>query len=104
MKIEVLAEAEAELDDAFEYYAMIRPQLARDLLHQFKDCLENISLNGPNHPQIETLDIEINVRRAILNRFPYMIVFEVRATAIRLLAFAHTASQPNYWLSRTRDS
>ena len=104
MNVEVLAEAEAEFDDAVEYYSLIRPQLAKDLVRRFKECLLNIERNAENHPQLETLDFDLDIRRAILKRFPYMIVFEIRLSEIRLLAFAHTASKPNYWIGRRKDS
>lgn len=100
----MLAEAATELDEAVEYYTLIRPRLARDLLRRFRDCVLNVELNAANHPRLETLTADLNIRRSILKRFPYMIVFEILASEIRILAFAHTASQPNYWIGRRRDS
>ena len=104
MKIEMLAEAAAELDEAVDYYALIRPPLSEELLCRFSDSVSNIERNHENHPRLETLTTDLNIRRSILKRFPYMIVFEILADEIRILAFAHTASQPNYWMDRRRDS
>ncbi len=100
----MLSEAAIELDEAVEYYALIRPRLSRELLGRFRDCVRSIELNAENHPRLETLATDLNIRRSILKRFPYMIVFEILANEIRILAFAHTASQPNYWMQRRRDS
>ena len=100
----MLAEAAAELDDAVEYYSLIRPQLSEELLRRFRDSVNNIELNHENHPRIETLTTDLNIRRAILKQFPYMIVFEILVDEIWILAFVHTASQPNYWVNRMRDS
>ena len=104
MNVEVLAEAAAEFDDAVEYYSLIRPPLAKEFVRRFKECLLNIERNAENHPRLETLDFDLDIRRAILKRFPYMIVFELHPSEIRLLAFAHTASLPNYWMGRRSDS
>jgi hypothetical protein len=40
------------------------------------------------------------VRRLVLRRFPYSIVFIPRDSAITILAFAHHSRRPGYWRSR----
>ena len=44
----------------------------------------------------------IEVRRALLDKFPYALVFFELATEIRIIAVAHHRRRPNYWLSRVR--
>jgi len=39
-------------------------------------------------------------RRALLRRFPYMVVFEVVEDRIVVWAVAHTKRRPGYWLAR----
>ena len=44
--------------------------------------------------------IDLEVRRALLPRFPYALVFLELQTEIRVLAVAHAKRHPDYWLNR----
>ncbi len=47
---------------------------------------------------------ELGVRRSLLKKFPYAVVFIVMAEEIRILAVAHGRRRPGYWRARmTRD-
>ena len=39
-------------------------------------------------------------RRAVLNRFPYLVVFREHEFHIQIVAIAHGRRRPNYWKSR----
>ena len=39
-------------------------------------------------------------RRRFMTRFPYILVYEVRAESIEFVAVAHTRRDPGYWLDR----
>jgi toxin ParE1/3/4 len=40
------------------------------------------------------------IRRALVNRFPYVIAFEVREQDVFILAVAHARRRPLYWVRR----
>ena len=40
------------------------------------------------------------IRRAVMNRFPYLIAFEGHADHILILAIGHGKRRPLYWLAR----
>ncbi len=40
------------------------------------------------------------LRRALLERFPYVVIFEIRDTEILIVAIVHTSRQPGFWQSR----
>ncbi|MBS1914061.1 MAG: hypothetical protein JST22_18890 [Bacteroidetes bacterium] len=40
------------------------------------------------------------IRMKNLIRFPYWLVYSIRANEIRILAVAHQKKRPNYWRSR----
>ncbi len=44
--------------------------------------------------------VDLEVRRALLPRFPYALVFLELQTEIRVLAVAHAKRHPDYWLNR----
>lgn len=39
-------------------------------------------------------------RRYILRRFPYSIIYQVKAEELRILAVAHHGRRPGYWAQR----
>lgn len=41
------------------------------------------------------------IRRAVLRRFPFRVVFEELEDEIRVLAVAHKSRDPGFWLGRT---
>ncbi|WP_437596396.1 hypothetical protein WMF28_27850 [Sorangium sp. So ce590] len=41
-----------------------------------------------------------SIRRAIVDRFPYVIAFEVHPEHTLVLAIAHAKRRPLYWLTR----
>ena len=41
------------------------------------------------------------MRRRLLRRFPYVIVYVELVTEIRILALAHASREPGYWRERT---
>lgn len=40
------------------------------------------------------------IRRVLVRRFPYAIIYEDQPDAIRVLAIAHTSRRQGYWMSR----
>ena len=51
-------------------------------------------------PRLQDVDATLEIRRALLARFPYALVFLVREDEVRVLAVAHAKRRPGYWLSR----
>jgi hypothetical protein len=51
-------------------------------------------------PTLETLSDEPSVRRFLLKRFPFAIVYEVVSSDIQILAVAHARRRPQYWKKR----
>ena len=49
---------------------------------------------------LETLRTTQEVRRFVLERFPYTVIFEVLADRVLVLAVAHARRRPNYWKRR----
>ena len=43
------------------------------------------------------------VRRAVVRKTPYVIVYAVIGDEIVVVAFAHTSQRPGYWRKRVRD-
>ncbi|MDO8094347.1 MAG: hypothetical protein Q6360_12795 [Candidatus Brocadiales bacterium] len=45
-------------------------------------------------------EIEPNLRRCLLSRFPYGLIYGVDADAIIVVAVSHLHREPRYWIDR----
>ncbi|PRM91572.1 plasmid stabilization protein [Aliarcobacter cryaerophilus] len=97
MKINILDEASAELDDAFQYYEYEQENLGYRFISKFTDVLELIKFY-PNgwHP------LSKRVRRCLVKGFPYGIIYQVREEEIIIVAVANLHRKPNYWVERIK--
>ena len=87
--------AKLELDDASQYYELQLPGLGIRFEEEVKRGIRRI-LEYPNAWIIEKGDI----RRYVLHRFPYKILYSIEKTHIYIIAIAHGHRRPNYWIER----
>jgi plasmid stabilization system protein ParE len=45
-------------------------------------------------------EIEPEIRRCLLDRFPYALIYGIHDETIVVIAVAHTHREPHYWLDR----
>ncbi|MFZ2404336.1 MAG: type II toxin-antitoxin system RelE/ParE family toxin [Methylobacter sp.] len=95
MKIEFLEAAQTELDQAFEWYENQQKDLGVQFLNEFDAAIRRIA----NYPESYIL-IEKDVRRCLVKRFPYGILYGVNADKIIVIAVAHLHRKPDYWIDR----
>ncbi|UQA62916.1 type II toxin-antitoxin system RelE/ParE family toxin [Polyangium aurulentum] len=88
--------AERELNDAAAYYyAQERPGLGGAFLAEVERVVRLIA----EKPMAGTAARE-DIRRWRLRRFPYEVIYRIRADHIRILAIAAHKRRPSYWLGR----
>ena len=102
MKLRIEAAADAETRQAAQWYEQQRAGLGIEFLAAVDEAIQQIGRSPERFPRLETLPEEEVVRRHLLNRFPYAIVYEATTTEIRIIAVAHTRRRPNYWADRGR--
>jgi len=95
MKIEFLEAAQTELDQAFEWYETQQKDLGVQFLNEFDAAIRRIA----NYPESYIL-IEKDVRRCLVKRFPYGILYGIDADKIIVIAVAHLHRKPDYWIDR----
>jgi plasmid stabilization system protein ParE len=100
MKLRIDPEADAETREAGAWYEQRRPGLGLEFLAAVDSAVQRIRKAPGRYPRLETLPGEEAVRRLVLDRFPYTIIYEVVEDEIRILAVAHTHRRPNYWQHR----
>jgi plasmid stabilization system protein ParE len=98
MRVRFAAEAEAEIDEAADWYAVHGGDVD-DLDDRFLAEVERVARLVGERPRAFT-EIEPGIRRAVLRRFPYGLVYVVKPSEILVLAVAHHGRRPGYWRGR----
>lgn len=97
MKISLLPLAQAELDEAFSWYEEQAVGLGYEFLDEFDQSVRLIASFPEAFEQIED-----DVRRCLVNRFPYGVIYGIDCEEIVVIAVAHLKREPNYWIDRKR--
>lgn len=98
-RVVVLAEAEEDIRQASRWYEEQRPGLGIELLGAVEAAI-GLAAATPERWPIWTGDQRF--RRVVLRRFPYLLVYELRADGVEVVAVAHARREPGYWISRPR--
>jgi plasmid stabilization system protein ParE len=88
-------EAEFDIQDAFEWYEAQIPGLGSEFVRAIDACLASIGLTPLAYPLIYQ-----QARRALLQRFPYGIVYMFEQETIFVVACFHGKRDPKSWQTR----
>jgi plasmid stabilization system protein ParE len=92
--------AAEELAEATAWYRARRPGLELEFLAEVERILPMIGSSPVSFPRLLDLPVDLVIRRALLPRFPYALIFMDLQTEVRILAIAHSKRRPGYWLNR----
>ena len=87
--------ADVELNEAADYYDLESPGLGDVFLEQVEKGFRRIR----EHPDAAA-EVAPGIRKLVLTRFPFAIIYATRADTVRVLAIAHQRKRPYYWRSR----
>ncbi len=90
------AEAQAEFDEAFDYYETQRTGRGVDFAARVQDVFDRIAAN----PQLHAV-VLADVRKTVVLRFPYCVYYRAEAARIEVIAVFHTSRDPSIWQART---
>ena len=100
MRLRLLAEAQQEIYDAAAWYESRQAGLGADFLDAVAQALTAIEQSPERFAIFEAAPVERNVRRRLLQRFPYSIIYEVLAEETLVVAVSHARRDPEYWKNR----
>jgi len=89
--------AKIELDDGKEYYEMEVTGLGE----RFKQEVERAVNIIRKMPKIGSSESQ-NIRRYILHKFPYKVLYSIEKDHIYIIAIAHMHREPMYWINRIK--
>ncbi len=95
MKFSFHPEAETEFNAAIDYYEECEPGLGYDFSIEVFAGIQNIV----SHPSAWPV-MEEDVRRCLVNRFPFGIIYSTEQNGIFILAIMHLRRHPDYWKDR----
>jgi hypothetical protein len=88
-------DAEIEFKDAIEYYEGCQDRLGYEFALEVYETVNRVIAN-PSAWQL----MNENMRRSLVNRFPFGIIYVIRNKEILILAVMHLHRKPNYWENR----
>ncbi len=88
-------EAEAEFHDSITFYEEQEAGLGEDFSLEIYAALRNIISYPRAWPVVEE-----DVRRCLVNRFPFGVLYSIEPDRIYILAIMHLHRSPDYWKKR----
>ena len=95
MKYRFHPEAEAELNDAVDYYDACQKGLGLEFAREVHIAIKSIC----DFPLAWT-PLSPNTRRRLLRRFPYGVAYQFKAGEIVIIAIMQLNRKPDYWRRR----
>lgn len=88
-------EAKEEFKKAIEYYETCESGLGYDFSIEVHAAIQNIVSYPTAWPTVEE-----DIRRCLVNRFPYGIIYSIERDGVFILAVMHQHRHPDYWKNR----
>ncbi len=87
--------ARQELEDAVRYYELEYSGLGK----RFKEEVRKAALRIAEYPHAWSIERD-DVRKCLLHKFPYKLLYAVEKDYIVVIAVAHQHRRPDYWIDR----
>ena len=82
------------------FYEDRQDGLGRDYFERVSATIESIARDPQQYPVYEGRRLSRDFRRASVDRFPYIVIYQIRPDETLIVAVAHSSQQPGYWESR----
>jgi plasmid stabilization system protein ParE len=94
-RLDLTPEAEADLGEAYGWYRDRGATLAEEFLISLDACFASLQEFPEAHPAVHR-----GVRRALLRRFPYCVLYVLESSRILVIGVFHARRDPRAWRSR----
>ena len=88
-------EAREEISDAYFWYEEKQNKLGKRFLNSLDDCFNSLKSN----PKIYAKKYK-NMRQALLDVFPFVVIYEIEKSNILVFAVFNTHRDPKKWKKR----
>lgn len=98
--LRLAALARVEIADAAAWYDRERPGLGEAFVMAVDEAFVRVGGLGPECRPAIGVSADLGVKRVLVHRFPYLVIFVELPRVIRILAVSHVRRRPGYWLRR----
>jgi plasmid stabilization system protein ParE len=84
--------AQAEYDEAVDWYEARRSGLGVRFLGALQETIEAIGEQPDRFPEVE-----VGVREAMVSSWPYCVYYQVRSDHVMVIAVFHSSRDPAVW-------
>ena len=95
MNARLTPDAERDADEAIAWYDQKSWTLGDEFLTYLNKCIQSVEQHPEMYPRVHR-----TMRRALLETFPYQILYEIDPTEIVVYAIYHCARDPEGWKKR----
>ena len=88
-------EAQAEFDEAFDWYDAQRAGLGLEFMAEVQRVFNRIADNPSVHPVVFA-----DVRKAVVRRFPVSVYYRPHPNRVEVIAVFHSSRDPSTWQRR----
>lgn len=96
--IKLLPEASRDVEGAFRWYERQRKGRGYDFLLAFEATVESLRRLPEGHELLAS-----RTRKALLRRFPYLVLYALEEDRIVVTAVFHARRDPHRWSGRVRE-
>ena len=96
--VQLLPEAEREVEEAFWWYERQRRGLGFEFLLAFDAAVEGLRRLPEGHELVA-----LRTRKVLLRRFPYLVLYALEEEHILITAVFHGRRNPRRWSDRVRE-
>ncbi|TWT99270.1 hypothetical protein Pla108_02050 [Botrimarina colliarenosi] len=100
MRIRIDPEAIVELSDGALWYDRKSFGLGDDFVAEVHEAIGRIADNPSQFGRYEGGGVVGKYQRALVKRFPYVIIFEAFSDEVVVHSISHGAQRPGYWENR----
>ena len=93
--VSFLPDAEEEMIESARYYESNCERLGSDFLSEVDRAIKSIQAHPTAAPVIGS-----NIRRRLLDRFPFGLLYTIENNDVLILAVMHLRRRPGYWKER----
>lgn len=86
-----------EAAQAAERFTRVSPKLGEEFVEAFARALGQIQQSPRRFPRLETNETQDEIRRVVLHRFNYLIIFKMSGDTPIVTAVMHASQQPDSW-------
>ena len=96
-RIRLRPEAESELSETALWYTKRGTGLGDRFLDEVSRSLATLEESPDRFPIVEG-----EIRKTLLHRFPYVVLFSIRGDEVVVISCFHTRRDPKHWSDRLR--